>query len=300
MSTLIAVLGPTAVGKTQLSIRLARHFATCIVSADSRQLYKDLPIGTAAPTPREKAQVPHHLVGTLELTDHYSAARYETEALDLLQNLFTRHPVVVLTGGSMMYVDALCHGLDDIPAVDPKVRNDLDQRYRTQGLDPLLQQLQQLDPAYYKEVDRQNPRRVIHALEVCLTTGRPYSSFRTRQPRPRPFQTIKIGLNRPRPQLYERINQRVVEMMNQGLLEEVRRVYPYRHLNALNTVGYKELFQYFDGTITLPQAVALIQQNTRHYAKRQLTWLRRDPQIQWFHPNQPDQILAYIHNQLLH
>ena len=294
MSTLLVLVGPTGVGKTELSLRLAEHYGTCIISADSRQIYADLPIGTAAPTAAQRARVEHHLVGTLALTDYYSAARYEEEVLRLLDQLFLRHDLVVLTGGSMMYIDAVCRGLDDMPGVDPAVRNALSRRYHDEGLDSLCTELSRLDPDYYAVVDRKNPRRVIHALEICHATGRTYTSYRTGQVRQRPFHIIKVGLNRDRQELYNRIDRRVEQMMADGLLDEARRVYPYRACNALNTVGYKELFQYFDGSLSLPAAIALIQQNSRHYAKRQLTWLRRDPDIHWFHPDQEADILAFI------
>ena len=292
--TLLVLEGPTAVGKTEFSLRLAEHFHTSILSADSRQLYADIPIGTATPTAEQLARVKHHFVGTLALTDSYSAARYEQEALSLLTQLFALHKVVVLTGGSMMYIDAVCTGLDDIPTVDDTTRKHFQHRFEAEGLESLCDELSRVDPDYYAIVDRQNPRRVIHALEICRVSGRSYTSFRLRRPQPRPFRVIKVGLTRERQQLYERINLRVDQMMADGLLDEARRVYPLRGLNALNTVGYKELFQYLDGSIDLPTAVSLIKQNTRHYAKRQLTWLKRDPDIHWFHPDQETEILAFI------
>ena len=295
---LVVLLGPTGVGKTELSLRIAEKLNTCILSADSRQMYADLRIGTAAPTTEQLARVTHHFVGQLRLTDSYSAAQYEAEALFLLDRIFTRRPVALLTGGSMMYIDAVCRGLDDIPSVDPEIRARLSGRLQTEGLEPLVAELQQLDPVYSREVDTHNPRRVVHALELCHATGRPYSSFRLNRPRPRPFRILKIGLNRPRAELYERINLRVEQMMADGLEQEARRVYPYRELNALNTVGYKEMFRYFDGEWSREQAVEMIKQNTRHYAKRQLTWFRRDADIRWFHPEQETDIMSLISEQL--
>ena len=247
MPTLIVLIGPTGVGKTELSLRLAETFQTSIVSADSRQLYAELKIGTAAPTPDQLKRVPHQLVGTLHLTDYYSAAQYEIEALEILEKLFTQHEVVILTGGSMMYVDAICKGIDDIPTVDAETRQLMLQKYEEEGLEQLCAELRLLDPEYYRIVDLKNPKRVIHALEICYMTGRTYTSFRTQQKKQRPFRILKIGLTRDREELYDRINRRVDQMMEEGLLEEVRSVLPYRHLNSLNTVGYKELFKYLDG-----------------------------------------------------
>mgnify|MGYP005802562823 FL=1 len=239
--TLIVLIGPTGVGKTELSLSIAEHFQTSIISADSRQLYKDLKIGTAAPTPEQLSRVPHWFVGTLELTDYYSAAQYETDVLNQLECLFQTHDTVVLTGGSMMYVDAICKGIDDIPTVDKETRELMLQRYEKEGLDKLCAELKLLDPEYYKIVDLKNPKRVIHALEICYMTGKPYSSCRTRNCKERPFRIIKIGLTRDREELYDRINRRVDIMMQEGLLEEARSVYPYKDLNSLNTVGYKEI-----------------------------------------------------------
>ncbi|MDR1004806.1 MAG: tRNA (adenosine(37)-N6)-dimethylallyltransferase MiaA [Prevotellaceae bacterium] len=292
--TLLVLVGPTGVGKTELSLRVAEHYQTGIVSADSRQLYADLKIGTAAPTPQQLSRVPHYMVGTLQLTDYYSAARYEADVLQLLPTLFAERDVVLLTGGSMMYIDAITRGIDDIPTVDAETRRLLLHRYETEGLERLCQELKLLDPAYYLQVDPKNPKRVIHALEICYMTGRTYTSFRTYQPKERPFRIVKLGLTRPREELYERINRRVNGMMEEGLEAEARRLYPFRHLNALNTVGYKELFAYFDGECTLPFAVEKIKQHSRIYARKQMTWFKRDPQIRWIHPDDftPDFILA--------
>lgn len=294
MKTLIVLIGPTGVGKTELSLRLAEHYHTCIVSADSRQLYADLKIGTAAPTPEQLQRVQHHLVGTLQLTDYYSAAQYEAEVLSLLDTLFTEHDTVLLTGGSMMYVDAVCKGIDDIPTVDAETRQLMLQRYETEGLEQLCAELKLLDPEYYKIVDLKNPKRVIHALEICYMTGKTYTSFRTQQKKERPFRIVKIGLTRDREELYDRINRRVDLMVEDGLIEEAKSVYPYRTLNSLNTVGYKEIFKYLDGEWTLPFAIDKIKQNSRIYSRKQMTWFKRDEEIRWFHPEQEAEIVEYL------
>ncbi|MEG0455103.1 MAG: tRNA (adenosine(37)-N6)-dimethylallyltransferase MiaA [Bacteroides sp.] len=296
--TLIVLIGPTGVGKTELSLRLAEHFQTGIVSSDSRQLYADLKIGTAAPTAEQLNRVPHYLVGTLQLTDYYSAAQYEQEALAVLETQFEQHDVMILTGGSMMYVDAICKGIDDIPSIDAETREIMLQRYESEGLEKLCAELRLLDPEYYKIVDLRNHKRVIHALEICYMTGKTYTSFRTQQKKERPFRIIKIGLTRDRAELYDRINQRVDIMMQEGLLEEARSVYPYRELNSLNTVGYKELFQYLDGNWELPFAIEKIKQNSRIYSRKQMTWFKRDEEIQWFHPDQEKDILSYLQQTL--
>lgn len=296
--TLLVLIGPTGVGKTELSLSIAEAYHTVILSADSRQLYADLKIGTAAPTPDQLARVPHYFIGTLRLTDYYSAAQYEAEALQTLKEVFTQHPVAVLTGGSMMYVDAVCKGIDDIPTVDAETRQLMLERYEQEGLEQLCAELKLLDPEYYQIVDLKNPKRVIHALEICYMTGKTYTSFRTRTSKQRPFHILKIGLKREREELYARINQRVDQMMEEGLLEEARRVYPYRHLNSLNTVGYKELFKYFDGEWDLPFAVEKIKQNSRIYSRKQMTWFKRDADITWFHPDQKDEILRFINQHL--
>lgn len=291
---LLVIIGPTGVGKTELSLRIAENFGTEIVSADSRQLYANLKIGTAAPTPEELQRVPHHFIGTLQLTDYYSAAQYEEDALKLLDHLFQTKDVVILIGGSMMYVDAVCKGIDDIPTVDEETRKTLLERYEKEGLEQLCAELKLLDPDYYKIVDLKNHKRVIHALEICYMTGKTYTSFRTQEKKTRPFRMIKIGLTRDREELYARINQRVDIMMEQGLLDEVKQVYPYRQLNSLNTVGYKELFNYLDGEWALPFAIDKIKQNSRIYSRKQMTWFKRDEEIRWFHPNQEEDILTYI------
>lgn len=296
MRTLIVLIGPTGVGKTELSLRIAEHFQTCIVSADSRQLYADLKIGTAAPTPEQLQRVPHHFVGNLKLTDYYSAAQYEAEAMKLLNTLFTNHNTVLLTGGSMMYVDAICKGIDDIPTVDPETRQLMLYRYETEGLERLCAELKLLDPEYYKIVDLKNHKRVIHALEICYMTGKTYTSFRTRQEKERPFRIVKIGLIREREELYARINERVDQMIAEGLVEEARQVYKYRMLNSLNTVGYKEMFKYLDGEWSLSFTIEKIKQNSRIYSRKQMTWFKRDEEIRWFHPKQEVEILAYLDN----
>lgn len=292
--TLIVLIGPTGVGKTELSLNIAENYHTEIISADSRQLYADLKIGTAAPTREQLERVRHHFVGTLQLTDYYSAAQYEADVLNTLNQLFQIHPVVLLTGGSMMYVDAVCKGIDDIPTVDKETRELMIHRYETEGLERLCAELKLLDPEYYNIVDLKNPKRVVHALEICYMTGKTYTSFRTRSNKKRPFHILKIGLKRDREELYERINRRVDQMIDEGLVEEARSVYPYRHLNSLNTVGYKEIFNYLDGTWTLPFAIEKIKQNSRIYSRKQMTWFKRDTDIAWFHPDETDKIEAYI------
>lgn len=294
--TLIVLIGPTGVGKTELSLSIAEHFHTSIVSADSRQLYTDLKIGTAAPTPNQLSRVTHYFVGTLQLTEYYSAAQYEADVLEKLEKLFQVHEVVVLTGGSMMYVDAICKGIDDIPTIDSDTRQLMIQRYEEEGLEKLCAELKLLDPEYYKIVDLKNPKRVLHALEICYMTGKTYTSFRTHSYKERAFRIIKIGLTRDREELYDRINRRVDMMMQEGLLEEARQVYPFKHLNSLNTVGYKEIFKYLDGEWTLDFAIEKIKQNSRIYSRKQMTWFKRDKDIAWFHPDQQAEIMQYIHS----
>lgn len=295
MHTLIVLVGPTGVGKTEASLRLAEQFRTCIVSADSRQIYADLKIGTAAPAPEQLQRIRHHFIGILKLTDYYSAARYETEAMKLLETLFAEQETVLLTGGSMMYVDALCKGIDEIPTVDDETRRLMLHKYEAEGLERLRAELKLSDPEYYKMVDLKNPKRIVHALEICYMTGKTYTSFRIRQQKERPFRILKVGLTRDREELYDRINLRVDRMMEDGLVEEARRVYPYRTLNSLNTVGYKELFKYMDDEWTLPHAVSKIKQNSRIYSRKQMTWFKRDKEIRWFHPEQETEILEYLH-----
>lgn len=292
--TLIVLLGPTGVGKTELSLSIAEAYHTSIVSADSRQLYADIKIGTAAPTAEQLARVPHYFVRTLDLHDYYSAAQYEMEVLKKLEELFRGNDVVVLTGGSMMYIDAVCKGIDDIPTVDNETRQLMLERYEQEGLERLCAELKLLDPEYYQIVDLKNHKRVIHALEICYMTGKTFTSFRTQTQKERPFEILKIGLKREREELYERINRRVDIMMEEGLLEEARRVYPFRQLNSLNTVGYKELFNYLDGTWELPFAIEKIKQNSRIYSRKQMTWFKRDQHITWFHPEDTAEIMSFL------
>ncbi|MBR5989500.1 MAG: tRNA (adenosine(37)-N6)-dimethylallyltransferase MiaA [Prevotella sp.] len=296
--TLIVITGPTAVGKTALCLDIAQYFGIPIINADSRQIYKELKIGTASPTDEQQQLVPHYFVGSLSLNDYYSASLFEQQVLEILDDVFRTHDFALMTGGSMMYIDAVCDGIDDIPTVDDETRDTLKKRLADEGLEPLLEELKALDPEYYAIVDRQNPRRVVHGLEICLMTGKTYTSFRKREAgerrKERPFRIVKIGLNRPREELYARINQRVDQMMQDGLLEEAKRLYPMRQMNALNTVGYKELFDYLDGRWSLEEAVERIKGNTRRYARKQLTWYKKDESIRWFHPDQEKEIIDLI------
>lgn len=292
--TLIVITGPTAVGKTALCLEIAKHFDIPIINADSRQIYRELRIGTAQPTKEQMQEVKHYFVGTLGLDDYYSASLFEQQVLECLEQQFLTNDYALLSGGSMMYIDAVCDGIDDIPTIDDETRALMKQRLADEGLEALVDELKRLDPEYYEIVDRQNPRRVVHALEICTMTGKTYTSFRKREKRQRPFQIIKIGLNRPREELYDRINQRVDQMMADGLLEEAKSLYPLRHLNALNTVGYKELFDHLEGRWPLEEAVERIKGNTRRYARKQLTWYKKDERMKWFHPQETEQIISYI------
>lgn len=289
---LIIILGPTAVGKTEYSLQMAEKLHTEILSCDSRQMFREMKIGTAAPTEEELKRVPHHFVGHLSIHDYYSCGKFEIDALAKCNELFQKHDTLIMTGGSMLYIDAICKGIDDVPNIDEELRSSLWKRFETDGIENLRNELKLLDPEYYATVDPKNGKRIIHALEICLQTGKPYSSIRKNSIKERPFIIEKIGITRPREELYERINLRVEKMFEDGLLEEARTLYPYRELNALNTVGYKELFEYFDGNWTLEYAKQMIQQNTRHYAKKQITWFKRDPEIIWkeaadLYKNQP-------------
>ena len=277
-----------------MCLDIAQHFGIPIINADSRQIYKELKIGTASPTIEQMRRVPHYFVGSLSLHDYYSASLFEQQVLEILRREFEHSDYALLTGGSMMYIDAVCNGIDDIPTVDDETRETLKRRLADEGLEALVEELRQLDPEYYEIVDKQNPRRVVHGLEICLMTGKTYTSFRKREKKERPFRIVKIGLNRDREELYNRINQRVDQMMTDGLLDEAQRLYPMRHMNALNTVGYKEMFAYIDGTWTLEEAVERIKGNTRRYARKQLTWYKKDEQIRWFHPDEIEQIYSYI------
>jgi tRNA dimethylallyltransferase len=306
--TLIVILGPTAVGKTELTLSLAEHYACPILNCDSRQIYRDMRIGTAAPTQEQLDRVRHYFVGQLNLDEYYSAAKYEQEVLQLTSELFKTHNTLILSGGSMMYIDAVCNGIDDIPTVDEEVRATLAKRLQEEGLEKLLAELRLADPEHYDFVDHKNAKRVVHALEVCYTTGKPYSSFLTRktlrcgasttQTADRPFRILKIGLERPREELFARINSRVDDMINSGLLHEAMTLLPHRHENALNTVGYKEMFNVLDGTWELPMAIERLKKNTRVYAKKQMTWFKHDTGVTWFHPNNKDGIIKHINENL--
>jgi len=293
MKTLLVIVGPTGVGKTELSLKVAEALGSPIISADSRQIYKDIEIGTAAPTAEQLARVKHYFVHTLELEDYYSAAEYESDVMALLDELFKTHDTVVLTGGSMMYIDAVTKGIDDIPTVDDDTRNTLKERLEKEGLDPLLDELKLLDPEYYEIVDRKNHKRVVHALEICYMTGKTFTSFRKNEKKERPFRIVKVGLRRERADLFDRINRRVDQMMADGLLDEVRGVYDLRNLNSLNTVGYKEMFNVLSGEWELPMAVERLKKNTRVYAKKQMLWFSHDEEIHWLdaeHVNADDVI----------
>lgn len=293
--TLIVITGPTGVGKTELTLRVAEHYQVPVINADSRQIYREIPIGTAAPTREQQARVRHYFVGSRSVSDDYSASMYEQDVLRLLADMETQgQEVALLSGGSMLYVDAVCKGIDDIPTVRDDIRSLLKQRLATEGLPPLVEELRQLDPVHWEKVDRRNPRRVVHALEICIQTGRPYSSFLSEGTRTRPFRVVKIGLNVDRALLYERINLRTEQMLADGFSEEALRMIPYRHLNALNTVGYKEMFDYLDGLVTMEQTIDRIQSNTRRYARKQLTWYKRDEEMRWFDPAEVGPIIAYI------
>ena len=301
--TLIVLTGPTAVGKTAVSLDIAKHFGIPVINADSRQIFKELRIGTARPTEAEMEEVKHYFVGTLGIEDYYSASLYEQQVLELLDKEFQSHDYALLSGGSMMYIDAVCDGIDDIPTIDDQTRETMKRRLKEEGLEALVEELRRLDPDYYEIVDRQNPRRVVHALEICVMTGKTYTSFRKKESgvrsqessrNVRPFRIIKIGLDRPREELYNRINARVDQMMSDGLLDEVKALYPKKELNALNTVGYKELFDYLDGRWPLEEAVERIKGNTRRYARKQLTWYKKDEHIRWFHPDDKQSLMNYI------
>ncbi|WP_242927336.1 tRNA (adenosine(37)-N6)-dimethylallyltransferase MiaA [Pontibacter vulgaris] len=295
---LVVVVGPTAVGKTDLCVQLARHYHTEIISADSRQFFREMSIGTAKPSAEEQQGIKHHFVDSHTITEEYNVGAYEQDVLQLLQELFKEKNVVILTGGSGLYVRAVCEGMDEMPETDPAIREELTQEFAEKGLQPLLEQLQQLDPVYYAQVDQANPQRVIRALEVCLSSGQPYSSFRKSEAQERPFNIIKIGLNRDREELYQRIDQRMDLMLQQGLLQEVKALYPYRHHNALQTVGYKEIFDFLEGKYDWEEAVRLLKRNSRRYAKRQLTWFHKFPDYTWFNPAQWQELLAFLDEQM--
>ncbi|WP_295366253.1 tRNA (adenosine(37)-N6)-dimethylallyltransferase MiaA [uncultured Prevotella sp.] len=297
---LIVIVGPTGVGKTELCLQIAEHLNIPIVNADSRQIFSEIPIGTAAPTPEQQQRVKHYFVGNHHLDDYYSASLFEEDVMQLLtDNLFNTSDVALMSGGSMMYIDAVCNGIDDIPTIDDNTREWMKQRLETEGLPRLVEELKLLDPEHWKIVDRNNPRRVVHALEICHMTGKTYTSFRQNAKKQRPFDIIKIGLNRDREELYNRINARVLQMFDEGLVDEALDVYDKRGLNSLNTVGYKETFEYLDGLITIDQCIFNIQSNSRRYCRKQQTWFKRDKNIMWFHPDNIKEIINYIDNQLI-
>ncbi len=297
-NTLIVIVGPTASGKTDVAIRVAKHFNSEIISADSRQFYKEISIGTAAPDAGQLAQVKHHFTGNLTITEEYNVSRFEQDVLKLLHQKFKTRQIMILTGGSGLYIDAVCKGIDDLPNPDEALRKKLNQKFKEEGIEYLQQQLKIVDPVYYDQVDLQNPKRLLRALEVCLQTGKPYSRLRKNRQVKRDFNIIKVGLDLPRTKLFERINQRTVDMMKKGWLKEAEDVFQHRHLNALNTVGFKELFKYLSNEWPLDVAIEKIQTNTRRYAKRQLTWFKRDESIRWFSPNDVEKIVSYLNQQL--
>ena len=290
--TFIIITGPTRVGKTEATLRIAEHFNVPVINADSRQIFSEIPIGTAAPTAQQQRRVPHYFVGNHHLEDYYSASLYEQDVLNLINSQDTS--ISLLSGGSMMYIDAVCKGIDDIPTIRPEIREEMMRRLELEGLEEMCNLLRKLDPEHWEIVDRKNPRRVLHALEICIQTGKTYTSFRSNTTKERPFNIIKIGLNRDRNELYDRINQRVLNMIDEGMIKEALRVYPKRTLNSLNTVGYKEMFEYLDGLTTLDEAIFKIQSNTRKYARKQLTWYKKDDDLQWFNPDNVEEILKYI------
>lgn len=292
--TLIILLGPTGVGKTALSIRLATHFHAEIISCDSRQIFKEMSVGTAIPEDNLLRMIPHHFIHSHSIFENYNASRFEIEVLARLKILFTVHPIVIMTGGSMLYIDAVCKGIDDLPDIDPELRAKLVERMKNFGIQHMRAELKMLDPAYYQEVDVQNPVRILHALEICYTTGKSFSSQRTKTTKERDFKIVKIGINLERTELYNLINQRVDDMILSGLEQEARKLYPHRHLHTLNTVGYREMFDYFDGKYKREEAIEKMKANTRKYARKQLTWFRKDPDIHWFHPDQDAEILQLI------
>lgn len=294
MKTLVVLLGPTGVGKTDLSIDIARHYQTSIISCDSRQIYKEMRIGTAVPSAEQLEAVKHYFIQTISVREYYNSWQFEVEALDKIRELFESKEVVVMTGGSMLYIDAVCKGIDDIPTIAPELRAELMEKYEMEGLGCIQAMLKALDPIYYGQVDLNNAKRVLHAVEVCRMAGVPYSSLRTNTPKDRGFRIVRIGLNRDRDELYDRIDRRVDMMLEEGLEEEARCLWPLHHLNALNTVGYKELFDYFEGKTDYEEAVRLIKRNTRRYARKQLSWFCRDTDIQWFNPDYSPQIMEYL------
>ena len=296
--TLIVVVGPTAIGKTSLAIELAKHYQTEIISADSRQFFKEMSIGTAKPSDEELAAVPHHFINSHSITQLFSTGDFEIQALALIAQLFNKHDVLVMVGGSGLYINAICNGLDDMPDIDLAIRERLNRQFANEGIEPIRKQLSELDPEYFTKVDQSNPQRMIRGLEVVLSTGQKLSSFLTSNKKERPFNIIKIGLNTAREKLYQQINHRVDLMMAHGLVEEVKALEPYKEFNALKTVGYSEIFDYLDGSIDLPTAVDKIKQNTRRFAKRQLTWFRKDTETTWFEPGESEKVISYVKNHI--
>lgn len=292
MKNLIVITGPTGVGKTKLCLDIAKHYSCEIINCDSRQIFKEIPIGTAAPTVAQQQLVRHHFVGTLALDEYFSASMYEEQVCKLIEE--SRSENYILSGGSMMYIDAVCNGIDQLPTVRDDIRELMKKRLECEGLEVLVKELQKLDPEHWKVVDKKNPRRILHALEICHQTSLPYSSFLKKEKNKRPFKVIKIGLIRPREELYERINDRVLAMIEEGMVAEAQKVYPMRHYNSLNTVGYKELFEYIDGNLSLDEAITKIQSNTRKYMRKQVTWFKRDQDIKWFNPSETKEIIKYI------
>lgn len=298
MNTLFVIVGPTGVGKTDISLQLAKLLDCAIFSCDSRQMFRELKIGTAVPSEKQLQEATHFFIGNKSIFETYSAGQFELDAIPMIESELKRTENTLLVGGSMLYVDAICKGIDDIPTIDPQIRQDILAFYEQEGIEGVRRKLKLLDPLHYQEVDLMNVKRMLHALEVCTMTGRPFSGLRTQSIKKRSFKIVKIGLTRPREELYERINQRVLHMMDEGLEAEARQFYPHKHLNSLNTVGYKELFNYFDGIWTKEFAINMIQQNSRRYAKKQLTWFNRDKEIHWFHPQQVDEIITFVKTHL--
>ena len=296
--TIIVITGPTGIGKTGLSIHLAQKLNCPVISADSRQIFREMKIGTAAPTQEQLEQAPHFLIGTHSIFNYYSAYEYEQEALALTYKLFQQNNTIILTGGSMLYIDAFCNGIDDLPTIDPELRQNLQEKHQKEGIESIRRELKILDPVFYKQVDLKNPKRVIHAVEICLMTGRPYSELRTNTRKKRPFRIIKVGLDMDRAELHRRINIRVDQMVQEGLEEEALSLYPHKDLNALNTVGYREFFDYFDKKTSRETAIELIKRNSRRYARKQLSWFRRDKEITWFDPQSPEEVITFVEEQL--
>ena len=298
MKNLIVIVGPTGIGKTDLSIDIAKEYNTEIISSDSRQVYRELKIGTAVPADQQLSEVKHHFVGNVSIYDYYNASMFEFEVIDKLKQLHDSYNEVIMTGGSGMYINAVCNGIDELPTVDQDLRNELKERFEKEGIESLRMQLKMLDPVSYERVDLKNPKRMLKVLEVSLQTGKPYSSFLSKPKKQRDFNIIKIGLERDRVELYNRINLRVDQMVEEGLVDEARRFFPDRNLNSLNTVGYKELFDYFDGIIDLDKAIELIKRDSRHYAKKQISWFNRDKEFTWFHPDKKEEIIRFINSKL--